>query len=100
MCFGNKNAKRQAKAVEAQAAQTATNDAYAAQAAAQAKTSAIQMDQAAKAAAELLATPVDKAQVSLSEDTPAAEIDPTTGRRRTTRSSFQINRSSGINIPS
>jgi len=98
MCFGNKSAKRQAKALEAQATQTSQNDAYAVQASAQAKTSAIAMDQAAKAAAELLAAPVEKAEVSLSEDTPAAEIDPTTGRRRTTRSSFQINRTSGINI--
>lgn len=98
MCFGNKTARRQANAMEAQAKSQAQNDAYTAQAAAQAKTSAIAMDQAAKAAAELLAQPVEKAQVALSEDTPVAEIDPTTGRRRTTRSSFQINRTSGINL--
>lgn len=98
MCFGNKTAKRQAAAMEAQAKSQATNDAYAAQSAAQAKTSAIAMDLAAKQAAELLATPVEKAEVSLSEDTPLAEIDPNTGRRRTTRSSFQMNRSTGINL--
>jgi len=98
MCFGNKVAKRQARAAEAAATSAATNDLYASQAAGQAKTAALQMDQAAKAAAELLAAPVEKAEVSLSEDTPAAEIDPNTGRRRTTRSSFQMNRTSGINI--
>lgn len=99
MCFGNKAARRQARATEAQALRQATNDQYAAQAAAQAKTTAIEMEQASKAAAELLAQPVAKAEVSLSEDTPAAEIDPGTGRRRTTRSSFQINRrTSGINL--
>lgn len=98
MCFGNKTAKRQAKAMEAQAKQQALNDQYATQATAQARESALKMDQAAKAAAELLAQPVDKAEVQLSEDVPAAEIDPTTGRRRTTRSSFQINRQSGVNI--
>lgn len=98
MCFGNKTAKRQAAAMEAQARDTARNDAFSAQAAAQAKTSAIQLDQAAKQAAEMLATPVEKAEVALSEDTPVAEIDPTTGRRRTTRSSFQMQRTSGINL--
>lgn len=98
MCFGNKTAKRQAKAMEAQAVSQAQNDVYSAQAAAQAKESAIRMDQAAKAAADLLATPIEKAEVSLSEDTPLAEIDPATGRRRTTRSSFQMTRNSGINI--
>ena len=98
MCFGNKAAKRQARAMEAQAKQQAVNDQYAAQAAAQARESAIKLDSAAKAAAELLAKPVDKAEVTLSEDVPAAEIDPSTGRRRTTRSSFQINRNSGLNI--
>lgn len=98
MCFGNNTARRQAKALEAQAKSQAQNDAYSALAAAQAKTSAIAMDKAAKTAAELLAQPVEKAKVTLSEDTPVAEIDPTTGRRRTTRSSFQINRTSGINL--
>ena len=98
MCFGNKVAKRQARAMEAQANSAASNDAYSAQAATQAKESALRMDQAAKAAAELLAAPVERAEVALSEDTPVAEIDPNTGRRRTTRSSFQMNRTSGINI--
>lgn len=98
MCFGNGAAKRQAAAMEAQAKQQAVNDQYAAQASAQARENALKMDQASKAAAELLAQPVEKAEVSLSEDVPAAEIDPDTGRRRTTRSSFQVNRTSGINI--
>lgn len=98
MCFGNKTAKRQARAMEKQAAQQAVNDQYAAQAAAQAKVNTIAMEQAATAAAELLARPVDQAQVSLAEEVPAAEIDPETNRRRTTRSSFQANRTSGINL--
>lgn len=98
MCFGNKAAKRQARAMEAQAQQQAINDQYSAQAAAQSRESAIKLDQATKAAAELLAQPVEKAEVSLSESAPAAEIDPVTGRRRTTRSSFQVARTSGINI--
>jgi len=98
MCFGNKAAKRQAKAMEAQAKQQAVNDQYAIQASTQARESSLRMEQASKAAAELLAQPVDKAEVSLAEETPAAEIDPNTGRRRTTRSSFQINRTSGINL--
>lgn len=98
MCLGNKTAKRQARAAEAQAKDQATNDLYSAQAAAQAKTSTLATEQAAKAAAELLAAPVAKAEVSLSEDVPTAEIDPITGRRKTTRSSFQMNRQSGINL--
>lgn len=98
MCFGNKTAKRQARAMEAQAKQQALNDQYGAQAAAQAQANARSMEQAAQAAAELLAQPVERAQVSLSEDVPAAEIDPATGRRRTTRSSFQIARNTGINL--
>lgn len=98
MCFGNKLAKRQARANEAMAKSTASNDAYAAQASGQAKASAIALDTAAKQAAEMLAAPVAQAEVQLSEDTPAAEIDPATGRRRTTRSSFQMNRTSGINL--
>jgi hypothetical protein len=98
MCFGNKLAKRQARAAEAQARQGAANDAFSAQAAAQAKDSAVALDRAAQEAAALLATPVDKAQVALSEEAPAAEVDPGTGRRRTTRSSFQMKRSSGINL--
>ena len=98
MCFGNKTAKRQARAMEAQAKDQATNDAYSAQAAAQAKSSSLQLDQAARQAAEMLATPVERAEVQLSEDVPAAEIDPNTGRRRTTRSSFQMQRTSGINL--
>jgi hypothetical protein len=98
MCFGNKLAKRQARAAEAQATASATNDAYSAQAAAQAKDNAVALDAASKEAAAMLTTPVEKAEVQLSEDTPAAEIDPTTGRRRTTRSSFQMQRSSGINL--
>jgi len=99
MCFGNKQAKRQAKAMEAQAKQQAVNDQYEVQASSQARENAINMEQAAKAAADLLAQPVDKAEVSLAEDTPAAEIDPNTGRRRTTRSSFQVARTAGINLP-
>jgi hypothetical protein len=98
MCFGNKAAKRQAAAAEADARRAALNDAYAAQGAAQARTNAIDLDKATKAAADLLTTPVEKAEVQLSEDVPAAEIDPATGRRRTTRSSFQMSRASGINI--
>lgn len=98
MCFGNKTAKRQARAMERQAKTQAMNDAYAAQAAAAARDNTVRMEQAAKAAAELLASPVERADVSLSEETPQAEIDPATGRRRTTRSSFQVQRRSGINI--
>lgn len=98
MCLGNKGARRNAKATEAMAKSQAQQDVFSAQAAAQAKTSALQMDQAARAAAELLAAPVAKADVRLSEDAPAAEIDPNTGRRRTTRSSFQMARKSGINL--
>jgi len=98
MCFGNKAAKRQAKAMELSATRQATNDQYAAQAAAQAKTNTIAMEQAAARAAELLTQPQAKAEVALSEDVPAAEIDPETGRRRTTRSSFQMARKTGLNI--
>lgn len=98
MCFGNKTAKRQARIMDADAKRQALNDSYSAQAAAQAKENALKMEQASTAAAELLAQPVAKAEVSLSEDVPAAEIDPLTGRRRTTRSSFQMARNTGINL--
>lgn len=98
MCFGNKTAKKQARIMERQAKAQAANDAFAAQASASARENAIQLDLASRQAAEMLATPVERAEVALSEETPAAEIDPRTGRRRTTRSSFQMARNSGINI--
>lgn len=98
MCFGNKTAKKQARIMEQQAKAQAANDAFAAQAAAASRENAIRLEQASKAAADLLAAPVERAEVSLSEETPVAEIDPNTRRRRTARSSFQVPRVSGINI--
>lgn len=100
MCFGNKAARRAANAAEESAKQDAVNNQYAAQAAAQAQEAATNMDQAAKAAAELLSTPQEQAKVTLGEDTPVAEVDPTTRRRTTSRSSFQLarNATSGVNL--
>ena len=85
--------------MEKQAATQAKNDAFAAQAASQAQTTALEQQRAAAAASDLLSRPQEQAEVQLGEDTPAAEIDPNTGRRRTARSSFRSPvRTSGIQI--
>lgn len=96
---GAKAAREQAKAMKEQAEQQAYNDRLMAQAAQNARETVLNQDKAAAAAAELTDKPVDKVDVQVGEDVPAAEIDPSTGRRRTVRSSFQLNRkTSGLNL--
>ncbi len=67
----------------------AQTDRYAAQAAVQAQSNMIAQDRAAKAAAEMLSIPQEKVDVQLSTDPTPAEIDPATGRRKTSRTAFQ-----------
>lgn len=98
--FGvNSAAKRQAETARQNAERQAQQDRLSAQAANQSREAVIAQDKATMAASELLAKPVDQVDVQVGEATPAAEIDPNTGRRRTTRSSFQVNRkTSGLSL--
>lgn len=85
---GKKAAKRQAEATIKSANMQANSDRLNAQAAVQAQQTMLAQQRASTAAAELLSQPQEKIDVSLAPDSPPAEIDPDTGRRRTTRSSF------------
>lgn len=91
--------KKQAKAIRDSAEMQAKNDRLAAQAAQQGLESTVAQDKAARIAAETLSRPAEKIDVQLAPSVPEAEIDPTTGRRRTVRSSFTSKTaSSGIKI--
>lgn len=104
MCFGlgilsslmgtGKAAKAQRKAAEAEAA----NDRLMAQAAQQQREASIAQQKASSDAATLLDRPVEPVTVQVGEQA-NAPVDPTTGRRRTPRSQFQIsNPGSGLRI--
>lgn len=96
---GKKLAKQMAASAKETATTQAANDRIMAQAAQQTRETAIAQDKASQAAAALLNQPVEAVDVQVGEDVPQAEIDPNTGRRRTTRSSFQMARkTSGLNI--
>lgn len=96
MCFGNKAAKRQARATEKAAAQQAKADRDAAIAMQQGRETMIAQARAAEKAAELLSTPMEQAEVDLSVDD--AEVDPVTGRRRPIRAAFMSTRAQGSGI--
>lgn len=94
-----KAAKEQAAATLASANMQANSDRMAAQAAVSAQSNMLAQQRAAQAAAELLSTPQEKVDVQLATDPTPAEIDPDTGRRKSTRSPFQAKAgSAGINI--
>lgn len=87
---GKKAAKIAAKATMDSAEMQAKNDRLMAQAAQQSRETMIAQDAAAQKASELLSVPQEQVEVSLGpEDT--AEIDPDTGRRKSTRSSYRSN---------
>lgn len=98
MCFGNSAARRQARATEKAAADQARADRLAAVALQQGRETMIAQARAAEQASELLAVPMEQAEVDLAPATD--DVDPTTGRRRPVRATFMSNRnaSSGIQI--
>jgi len=90
MCgSGKKAAKRIAAATLQSAEMQAKNDRLQAQSAAQALETTIAQKRAADAAAETLSRPQEQVDVQLAADVAPAEVDPSTGRRITTRSKFQ-----------
>lgn len=90
-------AKRQANATREATAKAVQSDLIAAQAAQASRETAIAQQAASSAAAELLSQPVDQVDVNLAPQL-NAEIDATTGRRRTARSAFMSRSSSGSGI--
>lgn len=95
MCFGlglmskltgsSKVAKATAKAAD----KAAANDRLAAQAAQQTQEATIAQSRAAEQAAAVLSRPIEEVAVQVGE-TGSNDVDPTTGRRRTPRSRFQM----------
>lgn len=96
MCFGNKAAKRQARATEEAARLQAKADRDAAVALQQGRETMIAQARAAEKASELLSVPMDQAEVDLAPDN--AEVDPVTGRRRPIRAAFMSTRAQGSGI--
>lgn len=86
---GKKAAKISAKATMASAEMQASSDRLAAQSAVSAQQTMIAQQAASARAAETLSTPQERVDVQLATDDAPAEIDPTTGRRKTTRGAFQ-----------
>lgn len=104
MCFGLgllgklTGANKAAKATRKVAEQEAYNDRLMSQAAQQAREQSIAQQKAAEQAAATLARPVEEVSVQVGE-AQADEVDPSTGRRRTPRSSFQMQRpNSGLRL--
>jgi hypothetical protein len=95
---GTKGAKRQAAATLKAAADEAKNDRLVAQGAQQTQEAMMAQRKAAQDASELLSAPQDQIDVQLAPDTPDAEIDRKTGRRRTPRSSFMSSGAAGSGI--
>src|SRR4051794_17684518 len=95
---GKKAAKANAAATLKAANMQATNDAYAAQGAAQTQATIAAQQKAATSASELLSKPMQTVDVNLAPDAAEAAVD-SSGRRRTTRSQFMASTpSSGIKI--
>lgn len=90
-------AKRQAAATRDATAKAVQSDLMAAQQAQASRETAIAQQSATAAAADLLAQPVDQVDVNLAPQLDA-EIDTTTGRRKTPRSAFMSRSSSGSGI--
>lgn len=95
--FGGGGSKRVAEATIQSAEMQAAADREAVRGNTLAMQTQIAQKRASDQAAELLSTPQEGANVILSPETEAAEIDPETRRRKTVRSSF-FNNSTGINI--
>jgi len=94
----NRAAKEQARATRKAAALQAQSDGYAAQAAQQAQEAQMARENATTTAKDMLSAPMQTVDVNLAPDTPDAEIDPVTGRRRTARSSFMFSNDAGSGI--
>lgn len=94
---GKKAAKIQAAATLEAANKQAANDALMSQAAQQGRETLVAQNAAAQKAAELLSKPQELVDVQLAPDAPA-EIDPGTGRRKTVRQTYNVNRPSGSGI--
>lgn len=91
--FGDGGAGQAKKQAQEEARQARLSQ----QAAQQARESQINQQRASDAAKALLERPIDKPEVQVGEQ--VAVTDPETGRKRTPRSSFQINApSSGLSI--
>lgn len=96
---GKKSAKIQADATIKSANMQANSDRMVAQAAVLSQQTMLAQQKAAEAASATLSVPQEKVDVQLATDTTPAEIDPGTGRRKTTRSPFMgAASSSGIRI--
>ena len=97
---GKKAAKKQAAATMEAARLEAASDRENARAAQLTTETMIAQNKAAEDARTLLSTPQDQIDLDLAS-TPAAEVDPVTGRKRSARSSFMSSKSpgSGIKIP-
>lgn len=105
MCFGLgllgklTGANKAAKATRKAAEQEAYNERLMAQAAQQAREASIAQNKAAEEAAAVLSRPIETVSVQVGEESPEQQVDPTTGRRRTPRSTFQLGRSaSGLRL--
>lgn len=98
MCGSGKKAARKVAAATLKAAEMqAANDRLQAQGALQTLSTQIAQKRASEQAAESLSRPQQQIDVTLATDTPAPELDPTTGRRKTVRSTFQ-SRTNGAGI--
>lgn len=104
MCFGLgllgkiTGANKMAKATRKVAEQEAYNEKLMAQAAQQSREQTIAQQKAAEDAAAVLARPVEDVSVQVGE-VATNEVDANTGRRRTPRQSFQIERNqSGLRL--
>ncbi|NRB01602.1 MAG: hypothetical protein HRU32_17670 [Rhodobacteraceae bacterium] len=95
--FGSGGSKRQAEATLKSAEMQAAADREAVRGNTLAMQTQIAQKRASDQAAELLSTPQEAANVILSPETDEPDVDPVTGRRRTTRSRF-FNNYTGLNI--
>lgn len=85
---GTKAAKIQAQATMDSANMQANSDRLVAQAAQSSQETMLAQKRAADQAAELLSVPQEQVDVQLAGNSPAAQIDENTGRRKTARSPF------------
>lgn len=96
--FGGGGGKRQAEATMKAAEMTAAADREAIRGNTLTMQTQIAQQRASDTAAELLSTPQEGANVILSPDEDAGEIDEETGRRKTVRSQFFNSAPTGLNI--
>lgn len=95
---GKKQAKKAAAAALESANKQAANDRILAVGAQQSRETLIAQNAASQRASELLSKPQGKVDVQLAPDPAIAEIDPATGRRRTTRSTYLSKKAPGSGI--